>query len=103
MGQIRREEVPLEETWDLTPIFPNFEEWEESYSILNKKVETLLNQSFTISNSTELLEQLRMYNQLLEDLDRTYSYARYKYSEDGTNSTNQKMLGMVQYLTAKAH
>jgi oligoendopeptidase F len=102
MSQILREHVPVEETWDLTDIFPSDEEWERSYEAIERELDEILGQSIILTNSSEVLETLSTLDRLLEKLDRTISYARYKYSEDESNASNQTMMGRTQILSAKS-
>lgn len=102
MTEILREHVPIEETWDLTDIFPSDAEWEQSYEAIEQQLDRILEQEIVLSNSSEVLEALSTLDSLLEGLDRTVNYARYKYSEDESNPANQTMMGRAQFLTGKA-
>jgi oligoendopeptidase F len=102
MTQILREQVPVEETWDLTDIFSSDAEWEKAYEAIEQELDQLLQESIVLFSSKEVLETLTTLDGLLESLDRTISYARYKYSEDESNSANQTMMGRASILAGKA-
>ncbi|MDQ0255277.1 oligoendopeptidase F [Evansella vedderi] len=103
MSQITRDQVPVEETWDLTPIFQSDKAWEDAFIQLEREVEELLTQTIYFSNASDVLEAIRTYDNLLVDLGKVVSYASYKYTEDGTDSRNQTMMGRAQHLQEKAN
>ncbi|MEH7344570.1 M3 family metallopeptidase [Bacillus sp. JJ1532] len=103
MGQISRENVPIEETWDLTDIFSSDKEWKHSLSELDERVTEMNSRPLSIRNSKDLLKSLLEFNQLLADLNRTTSYAFNKFSEEESNSNNQNMLGISNNLDNKAN
>ncbi len=101
MSKITRDQVPVEETWDLTPIFENDDAWEKSYLALEKEIEQLEN--VVLSSAQEVLAAIRTYDWLLVNVGRTTSYAMYKFTEDGTDPKNQTMMGRAQFLREKAN
>ncbi|UCZ55105.1 M3 family metallopeptidase [Bacillus shivajii] len=103
MNQITRDQVPIEETWDLTPIFKDDAMWERSYDELEKEVDVLLQKNVVLSSASDVLEALETFDQLLVNLGKVNSYAMYKYTEDSTNSQNQMMMGRAQLLHEKAN
>ncbi|RXJ01660.1 hypothetical protein DS745_09265 [Anaerobacillus alkaliphilus] len=102
MSKITRDQVPVEETWDLTPIFESDEAWEKSYLALEKELEELEHE-VVLSSASDVLEAIRTFDQLLVNVGRTSSYALYKFSEDGTDTSNQTMLGRAQFLREKTN
>lgn len=102
MTQIKRSEVPMEETWDLTPIYASDEAWRQAYSEISNELAQWEQRSLTFNSSQALLNNLLDYDRLLSRLNRITNYARYKYSEDGTDPSHQQMLGEAQYLTQQA-
>ncbi|WP_099159235.1 M3 family metallopeptidase [Virgibacillus ndiopensis] len=103
MSQILRKDVPKEKTWDLTPIFVSISAWEQSFSIVERKLDDLLagRDTLPISSSRELLNSLNRFDDLKEKLNRTTSYAMYKFSEDESDAENQEMMGRSLSLAAK--
>lgn len=102
MSQLTRGKVPVDETWNLEDIFSTEEEWEKSYSLLEEQLDRYQLESFHFASSSEVLKALQTLDSLLEKLDLTISYARYKYSEDGTDQVNQTRMGRTQFLVNKA-
>lgn len=103
MSVITRKDVPEEETWDLTPIFLTDKEWEQSYIQVEQDLNELLDEEVHLESPKETLELLHRYDNLMERFSRTFTYASYKFSEDGTDATNQNMMGRSQNLAKKAH
>src|SRR5690625_3592680 len=104
MSQMLRKDVPEEETWDLTPIFYSVEEWEQSFKITEVKIDNLLagKDVLPVSKASDLLESLQFYDNLMQKLNRISSYAKYKFSEDESDTENQEMMGRSLSLVAKS-
>ncbi|WP_066291743.1 M3 family metallopeptidase [Bacillus sp. FJAT-29937] len=103
MSQITRKDVPEEKSWNLADIFSSDEEWERSYSVLDKDFDEILKESISLNDAKETVELIKRYEQLLGALDRTSCYAMYKYSEDESDSLNQNMMGRSQILVGKGN
>ncbi|WP_181884352.1 M3 family metallopeptidase [Neobacillus piezotolerans] len=103
MSVITRKDVPVEETWDLTPIFARDEEWEKAYIQVGEDLEGMLQEKITLDNAKTTLALLQQYDALMERFSRVSSYAFYKYSEDGTDPENQRRLGRTQSLGKKSY
>jgi oligoendopeptidase F len=103
MSAITRKEVPIEETWNLADIFPSDEEWEKSYLQVEEELDEILQGTINLDSAKGTLEMLENYDRLMEKVNRTSSYAFYKYSEDGTDPFNQNMVGRSQTVTKKSY
>ncbi|WP_078546661.1 M3 family metallopeptidase [Litchfieldia alkalitelluris] len=100
---ITRENVPVEETWNLEDIFLSEELWEEAFLSLESDLEQRLELEIMLKSSSDVLLAVKELENFLERLELTNSYARYKYSEDGTNEQNQTRMGRIQFLMSKAN
>jgi oligoendopeptidase F len=103
MTLITREDVPIEETWNLADIFSSDREWEKSYSATEQELDELLNEKMSLSSSLNILHFLRAYDSLMERLHQISSFAMFKYSEDESDSVNQNRMGRSQLLVAKGN
>jgi oligoendopeptidase F len=101
MVQLLRHQVDELETWDLTDIFSNEEEWQKEYSLLDNMLDGELAETITISNGTDMYLLLEKMDEQLVRLEKTISYARYKLCEDSTNPHNQTLSGRAQQLNSK--
>lgn len=103
MNLIARKEVPEEETWNLTDIFPSDLEWESAYLAAEQELDEILTGMISLSSSLDILNFLRKYDDLMERLERITSYCFFKYSEDESDPLNQKMMGRSQLLSGKGN
>lgn len=101
MKLLSRKDVPVEDTWDLTPIYASDQSWEDAYLQQEEALSQLLKTQPAINSATDLLSTLHEYNQMMEHYSRLGSYALYKYSEDSTDQYNQSRMGRSQLLGKK--
>ncbi len=99
---VAREEIPVEETWDLTSIFASDEAWEEEYQAIDTLVEKAATFEGTLSNGAEAIyEALQYRDELLERMGRLYVYAHLKHDQDTANGTYQAMESRASSLYTK--
>lgn len=89
---LAREDMKLEETWDLTTIFATDEAWEEAY----KHVEELLQQAESYQGTFEqgadaIFNALQYRDELLAATSKVYVYAHLKHDQDTGNSHYQAL------------
>lgn len=101
MKLLSRIDVPVEETWDLTPIYASDQAWEDAYVRQEAELDQLLANDLSVNTASELIVSLNTYNQVMETQNRLGSYALYKYSEDSTDQHNQSRMGRSQLLGKK--
>lgn len=98
----RREEVRIEETWQLEDIFATDEAWETAYNEIEKIGEKGAAFKGKLGNSPEaLLEALEFRDSLAQKIRRLYVYAHLKTDQDTTNSFYQAMDSRVKTLYVK--
>ena len=91
---LKRSEIPVESTWDLTDIFGSDEIWQEEYASLNKLPETILSFKGKISKDPDmLLAYFKLEDELTVRLSKFYGYASCKGDEDTANTFYQDMRG----------
>ena len=78
---LKRSDVELSQTWDLTSIFKNDEEWEK---------EILKYENIMVENIDNLKATLKLDEDLSKRMDKLYTYAHLKGDEDSTNSKYQE-------------
>lgn len=86
----KREEIPVERTWDVEAIFPTIEEWETEFNSLKEEMPNL--QKFKgqlATSSDQLLQCLKYQNELSMRIGKLYVFAHLKSDQDTTNSFNQ--------------
>ncbi|MFC0557661.1 oligoendopeptidase F [Halalkalibacter alkalisediminis] len=86
----KREQVPVEKTWDLEAIFPSNEEWEKEFKAIQVLLPYLEACKGTLADSAiTLFVALEKQNEVTEKLGRVYTYAHMRYDQDTTNSYYQ--------------
>ncbi len=95
-----RSEVPLEYTWDLSPVFPNAEAWEKAYQKLEKEIPNFAQFRKKLSQSPKILRScLELESKTGQLLEQLNVYANLKTCEDITNTKYLALAGRVQYLS----
>ncbi|MCX8064697.1 MAG: oligoendopeptidase F [Candidatus Hydrogenedentes bacterium] len=94
-----RKELPVQFTWDLSPVFKNDEEWEREFKRLEKQIPKLEIFRGHLSHSPDTLREcLELLNKLNQKIERLTVYANLKFSEDLTNTKYAGYSSRVQYL-----
>ncbi len=84
---LTRQQVPVEETWNLETIYSNDEAWESDFQALKEKVPALIGFKGRLGESAETLyEALQLRDDLSRQLHKLYTYAHMRYDEDTSNS-----------------
>lgn len=86
-GTRPRDAVPVEETWDLSAIYPDHGAWEADIERVRADLPLLSAYQGTLgANAATLLAALQLEEQIGERLSRIYSWAGLKKDEDNTNT-----------------
>lgn len=95
----KREEIPVEFTWNLESISPTNDDWERDYQALQQRLPELEALVGTLAQSGQaLLTVLQKRDEIYEELERLYVYASMRKDEDTTNSTYQGMADRAMQL-----
>ncbi|MEL3960818.1 oligoendopeptidase F [Lysinibacillus endophyticus] len=99
---LKRSEVKLEETWDLTDLFENEQQFEEALQEVSEEA-TAIEAKFKgkITNSTVAVEVITLYKNLSEKLVPIGNYSQLSLSVDQTNDTAQMRAAKVGQLYSK--
>ena len=106
----KRSEILNEETWDLSDLFKNFEEWESKFASLPNEtvIENEIKTKFKnkLSQSPEILLECLQYREKLNRiLENLYVYASLRSTEDTSNTIATEAVGKIENkmaaLTAK--
>lgn len=97
-----RSELKKEDTWDLTTIFKSKDEFETKYLEIEKNIEKLKeHEDIMIESSENLYITTKNIFEVSEDIERIYTYANLKLSEDTSNNESQELMGKAQNLYTK--
>jgi len=98
-----RSDVKLEDTWDLTLIFPNDAAWDKSYKKLEKMIPTFATFRGKLGKSAKnILACCEFEAEFGKLAERLGVYAFLKSTEDVANSAYQGMVGRYMYLATQA-
>ena len=99
MKQKLREEIKEEDTWDLTYIFKDENEFNKSYDEVKEEIKEVSNyKGKLLENSNSLLSYLKYSDKLERKLYRLYYYAHLNLDTDTTNTKAQAREGRVANL-----
>ncbi|GIO21646.1 oligoendopeptidase F [Oceanobacillus sp. J11TS1] len=85
-----RKDVPVEQTWDLTDLFPDVESWEKALEEIVPEADQITAFKGKLSDSAKtLLEALKTTEAYQEKVIHVAVYANLLISADGSDSSNQ--------------
>src|SRR5699024_7125778 len=86
-----RSEVPVEQTWDLSDLFPSHNAWEKELEAVKKDVTTVTDYKGTLDKDAKtLLGCLEALSAYEKRLIRVATYASLRSSADGSDPENQR-------------
>jgi oligoendopeptidase F len=98
-----RSDVKLEDTWDLTLIFPNDAAWDKGYKKLEKMIPTFATFRGKLGKSAKnILACCEFEAEFGKLAERLGVYAFLKSTEDVANSTYQGIVARYMYLATIA-
>ena len=87
MGLVQRSEINVKDTWDLSPLYPSLEAWQEHYRAVELKLPRIAEFEGHLGVSAEVLRQgLELDLSLSREIEKLYTYAHMKSDEDTANS-----------------
>lgn len=99
----QREEVKIEDTWDLSTIYPSTDAWEQDFTWVNEELPKLTAYQGKVNQDAHTLYAVfQLDNKISEVLGRLYVYAHLLSDEDTANGPNQARVGRVTMLVARA-
>ena len=96
-----RNEVPVEQTWDLSVIYVSDDKWEEEFENAEKSLKGVKDyQGKLDTDASTFLEALEAILKLSRNVSALYVYAHLKNDQDTADSTYQAMNDRARYLAA---
>jgi oligoendopeptidase F len=96
-----REEVPINEKWNLSDIYSDLSNWEEDHQLIGKLVEKLKTFDGKIVDGNSLLQYLKQREELSFLFNKVYAYAMLKVDEDTRDTKAQVFLDRAKQLSVK--
>lgn len=99
--RVTRQDVPTEQTWDVTDLFRDNQAWEQEAKQIQQDVEQIVAFKTTLNrDATTLLQALQEYEQFQQRLIHLATYANLLLTTDGTNPTHQARMAKVSAILA---
>jgi oligoendopeptidase F len=96
-----RNDVPVEETWNLTDIYGDKSEWEEDYKRIEKMAVKLKTYDGEVHDGHSLYQYLKQSEELSFLFNKVYAFAMLKVDEDTRETTSQTLLDQAKQLSVK--
>ena len=99
MKQKKRSEIDIKDTWDLTYIFKDEDEFNKVYKEASEEIKKVsMYRGKLLENSNTLLEYLEYSDTMERKLYRLYYYAHLNFDVDTANTASQEREGKVSNL-----
>jgi len=100
----KRSDVPAEHKWRLEDIYPSDSDWEKDVQKAKQLADQIAGRKGRLGQSgNELLDALKLQDELLQTLDQVYVYARMRRDEDNANSKYQGLTDRATSLSTQAY
>lgn len=97
----RREEILDADRWDIEKIYKNKEDWEKDFLKLKDEALKLKDFQGKLNDSKELLNFLKLDEEISRIADKLFIYASLKSDEDTGNNANQSLKNKMQSYAAE--
>ncbi|MBN2433267.1 MAG: oligoendopeptidase F [Acidobacteria bacterium] len=95
--QKKRDELPAELTWDLTPLYSSDAAWEQAFQVFAGREEKVLVLKGRLGSSAEnLAAAFRWSDEIEREVSKLYVYAHLRSDEDTTNTRYMGMQDRVR-------
>ena len=96
---MNRSDVRVEDTWDLSKLFSNVSEFNNTYDMVKEEIEDFIKyKDYDLTNKNNLLEVMDKSYEIERVLDRLSAYTSLLFDEDTTNSESLSLKGRVSNL-----
>lgn len=90
--ELKREDIPVEYTWDIKSMFKDYNEWNEMHDKVEKLANEFESYKETLTNSSnDLLKGIKDYETMYRNLMNLYSFASMNLDIDTRDSTAQAL------------
>ena len=100
----KRDEIDEKYKWKLSDMYPGIDQWEADFNSVKKSIQEIAKYKGTLDKSPEnLLQCLKLSNDMMATNDMVYVYARMKRDEDNGNSTYQALSDRASTLSTEVY
>ena len=94
-----RNEINEQDKWDLSSIYKSIQDWEQAFQATQEQLVIFSELEKNMLNTPEdLYQTVKAIFEIGEQVNRVYTFASLKYSEDTTNSESKRFIGQAQNL-----
>jgi oligoendopeptidase F len=97
----KREEIPEEYKWDIGKVYSGIEEWEKDFAKLKEIAPKLKGYKGKLNQAKELLDFLKLDEEISRLADKLAVYAFLRADEDTTNTTQQALKNKIETYLAE--
>ncbi|TYS52050.1 oligoendopeptidase F [Bacillus infantis] len=96
-----RQDVPVEETWNLEDIYSDEKLWEQDFDKVGKMAEKLKEYDGNINDAQDLYQYLKLSEELSYTFTHVYAYSMFKADQDTRDTAAQALQDRVKQLGVK--
>ncbi|MCA1038468.1 oligoendopeptidase F [Bacillus infantis] len=96
-----RQDVPVEETWNLEDIYKDEKLWEQDFEKVGKMAEKLKEFDGNINDARDLYQYLKLSEELSYTFTHVYAYSMFKADQDTRDTAAQALQDRVKQLGVK--
>lgn len=96
-----RQDVPVEETWNLEDIYSDEKLWEQDFDKVGKMAEKLKEYDGNIHDAQDLYQYLKLSEELSYTFTHVYAYSMFKADQDTRDTAAQALQDRVKQLGVK--
>ncbi|MDT0162467.1 oligoendopeptidase F [Bacillus sp. AG4(2022)] len=96
-----RQDVPVEETWNLKDIYSDEKLWEQDFEKVGKMAEKLKEFDGNINDARDLYQYLKLSEELSYTFTHVYAYSMFKADQDTRDTAAQALQDRVKQLGVK--
>ncbi len=96
-----RQDVPVEETWNLEDIYSDEKLWEQDFDKVGKMAEKLKEYDGNIQDAQDLFQYLKLSEELSYTFTHVYAFSMFKADQDTRDTAAQALQDRVKQLGVK--
>ncbi len=96
---MERNKIEEKYKWNLSSVYPSAEDWKQAFKNTENQLAVFPElEKHMLDSAENLYQTVRQITETGEQVNRVYTYAHLKYSEDTTNPESKKFMGQAQNL-----
>ncbi len=99
-NKIHRQDIPAEYKWRISDLYPSEDAWRQACLKLQADLPAISSFQGSLHDATALITALRMKDELAQETEKIYAYARLQLDADNTDQRIQALAGEAESLLA---